>query len=296
MQLNAYILAADPAWIEASVLSYYDIVDRIVVSYDENGRGWTGTPIDVEQCLRRLRVIDKTGKFDYRPGHFARAEYFSDPMRNDTYQRQVALDQASDGAKWVLQFDTDEVVADAPLFLECLREADAAGFKAIEFPARWIYCDLPDGRYLETCSRFWRLSAGYPGPVAVCSDTELVVARQCKQPTYRVDFRSRNTDPHRAKWTPVHRVIGPSQGIFHYSMVRDESAWRRKVAAWSHAHDRNWTPEFKRWNWSRRHPYLAALMTPVMPKSNQRRLRITTIRSATKTITALKPQSNEQRI
>ena len=58
METNAYILAADPAWIEASVRSYYDRVERIVVSYDEDGLGWTGVPLDIEQCLRRLRAMD----------------------------------------------------------------------------------------------------------------------------------------------------------------------------------------------------------------------------------------------
>ena len=42
MRLTAYILAADPAWIEASIQSYYDIVEQIVVCYDRDRLGWTG--------------------------------------------------------------------------------------------------------------------------------------------------------------------------------------------------------------------------------------------------------------
>ena len=58
MKLAAYILAADPAWIDWSVPSYYDLVDRIIVSYDGDGLGWTGAPLQIEECLNRLRAID----------------------------------------------------------------------------------------------------------------------------------------------------------------------------------------------------------------------------------------------
>ncbi len=44
MRLNAYVLAADPAWIEESVASYYDLVQRILVSFDDSGTSWTGHP------------------------------------------------------------------------------------------------------------------------------------------------------------------------------------------------------------------------------------------------------------
>src|SRR4051794_39995802 len=51
MRLTGYLLAADPAWIELSVTSYYPLVSRIIVSYDERGLGWTGIDIPVQECL-----------------------------------------------------------------------------------------------------------------------------------------------------------------------------------------------------------------------------------------------------
>ena len=51
MHLTAYVLAADPAWVGISVLSYYDLVEEMVISYDENGKGWTGAPIPVDECI-----------------------------------------------------------------------------------------------------------------------------------------------------------------------------------------------------------------------------------------------------
>ena len=61
-RIKAYILAADPTWIEESVGSYYPIVDEIIVSYDVDGRAYTGVPLPVETCLQKLRSIDRDGK------------------------------------------------------------------------------------------------------------------------------------------------------------------------------------------------------------------------------------------
>ena len=51
MRINAYVLLADPAWLELSVRSYYPIVERIYASYDLNRKSWSGDPIPVDDCL-----------------------------------------------------------------------------------------------------------------------------------------------------------------------------------------------------------------------------------------------------
>src|SRR5438045_2429212 len=106
MNLKAYILAADPAWIEASVLSYYDVIEELVVSYDRRRLGWTGVVIPVAECLERLQAIDHDKKMRFCPGDYAQLDHA--PMENETFQRQCAVDEASSGADWVVQFDTDE--------------------------------------------------------------------------------------------------------------------------------------------------------------------------------------------
>src|SRR5208283_1119069 len=58
MRLRAYVLAADPAWLETSMQSYYDIVEKIVVSYDRNKVGWTGHPLPIDECIDRAKSID----------------------------------------------------------------------------------------------------------------------------------------------------------------------------------------------------------------------------------------------
>src|SRR5271154_3815034 len=138
MRLNAYVLASDPGNLEASVLSYYDLVSHILVSYDENGLGWTGAPTPyAAECLERLRAIDRDKKMTFSAGHYARVE--KSPLDNDTYQRQAALDEASQGADWVVQIDTDEVIGSADTFAQCIKEAVQAECDAMNYPATWLY-------------------------------------------------------------------------------------------------------------------------------------------------------------
>src|SRR5215210_1819189 len=61
MCLNAYILAEDPTWCETSVLSYYNLVNKIVVSYEQGNSRALRASRRIEQCLSRLRSVDTAG-------------------------------------------------------------------------------------------------------------------------------------------------------------------------------------------------------------------------------------------
>jgi hypothetical protein len=234
--------------------------------------GWTGKAIAVEECLRRLRAIDRAGKFIYSPGHYARLDHA--PMANETYQRQCAVDQSSIGADWVLQLDTDEVVADSELLRSCIVEAGKGGFDKLNFPARWIYCAGRNGWYLEWCSRFWRMLPGYAGPIAVRAHAKLEHARRAPGRLYHVDVVRKTTNPAVPAGQEVHRVIEPQKCIYHFTWVRDEQWLRNKFASFGHALDKDWHPEVKKWLWSVRHPYLAAIMSQLERGSQKRHLRL----------------------
>ena len=261
MKINAYILAADPAWIEGSVLSYYPLADRIVVSYDEDGFSWTGAPLDIAGCLRRLRAIDRDGKLDFQPGHYARKEFYQKPLENDTYQRQCALDQASAGADWVLQLDTDEVIGDASTFEDCLAQADRLRREALNYPSLWLYCQAFATWYLEWSDRGWGRAPGYPGPLAVRAGSKLTLARRVEAGHFHVDLSkagSRVRVPHGVK---VDRVIRADEAVWHVSMLRDEYALRSKFVSSGHAHERDWHAEVDKWLWAKRHPLLKTVFS-----------------------------------
>lgn len=253
-RINAYVLAADPWWLEDSVGSYYDLVERIVVSYDQDALSWTGTPLPVDECLARLRAIDTHGKLDFRPGRFFHPERSA--LENDTAQRQEALDQASEGADWVIQLDTDEVLQDAGALVDAIAEAESRGCAAVEYPARYLYSRSRSGWMLETTRPLWRRRAGYPGPVVIRPGAPLVHCRQSPVPVLRVDMSPTNTDPTHPSDAVVHRVVRPDQAILHYSWVRDDDYMRRK-AAWS-GHSDTYTRMLQAWHGRTRRPVVAA--------------------------------------
>lgn len=257
MRLTAYVLAADPAFLTASLRSYYPAVDRIVVSFDQDHTSWSGRPLPVAGCLEAVRALDVEDKCVLAPGAYARPG--EPPLESETIQRQKALDQASDGADWVLQLDTDEVVPRWPAFLGAIEHAEAAGATALHYPSRWLYSRVGEGRYLEASSLLGRTVSHYPGPLAVTAGTVLTHCRQSEEaPLYRVDVRPWNTDPNHPRDAVVHEVIAPRDAVLHFSWVRPEQVMRDKFAWSGHADQYTEPAVFRRWAWRSRHPRLAA--------------------------------------
>jgi hypothetical protein len=271
VRVNAYVMAADPAFLAASVGSYYECVDRIVVTYDEDRVSWSGQPIPVDQCLAELRQLDRKGKLDLLPGKYARPEL--PPMNCETRQRRASLDAASIGADWVVQLDTDEVVPDVEVFLEMLRRADRAGADALEFPSRWLYARTGERRYLEASSRWWRVAAGYPGPLAVRAGAKLRLARQCEGSIFRVDFRMRNTDPWHPRRAAVDATVPVDKGVLHFSWVRSAEQMQAKAKISGHRDDFDWQASLRKWRFRQRHPVLAVALAPLRRKRHQSWLR-----------------------
>jgi hypothetical protein len=196
---------------------------------------------------------------------------------SDTAQRQFSLDAASEGADWVLQLDTDEVVANPTTFMSCLTMTQETQNGALHFPLRWLFCHVRDDLYLESCGRLWQIAATYPGPVVVKAGSKLHHCRQTMEPHFRVDFKKRNTDPAHAANARIDRVIEPSEGIWHFSLVRSEEFLLRKAEWSTHAKDFSWSPIVKQWQWSRRHPILATMATPFTRRHHVRQLRLTRV-------------------
>lgn len=279
LRLNAYVLAADPWFLAESVRAYYAHVRRIVVSYDRSSTSWSGTPLPVGECLRILKALDVEGKCVLAPGDFWRPD--ERPLDNDTHQRRVALDQAGEGADWVLQLDTDEVIPSFGTFFGVLRRAEDHGAAALDYPARWLYARVGDvaggGRYLEASTRSWRAAAGFPGPLAVRPGVRLHCARQVQSaPHYRVDLRPWNTDPAHAHGTIVHEVVPIRDAVVHYSWVRSDEYMRRKLGWSGHSPFLGDPRLYRRWVWRSKHPYLIAATAPF--RSAPARYRIATVR------------------
>ncbi len=234
MRINAYVFAADAEFVEQSVASYYDLVDRLVVSYDASGRAWNGVPLDVEDCLGRLRGL---GKVELRAGRFCRPDLA--PMAAETAQRTAALAAAGDGADWVLQIDADEVLPDRGALLAALRAAEELGLPAVEWPMRVLFRSLGRGRFLEVCDVDGGERYEYPGAIAVRPGTPLVNGRQVGTPFLRAVVRGDDrslqvTRPAEENETRL-ELLGPQQAIVHYSWAGSRARVRSKVRSWGHS-------------------------------------------------------------
>jgi hypothetical protein len=245
----------------ASVASYCGAVDRLVVSFDERHLSWNGSAIPVEDCLNQLRRADVGCKIDLRSGHYSATDVH--PMENETRQRRDALHAASTGADWVIQLDGDEIVPDLATFVTMIERAETAGAVGLDYPSRWIYARLTDGRFLEGCTRWCRAAASYPGPLAVRADAKLVHARQCDGQLFRVDFRSRNTDPWRDRDHPVDTTVPLAAGVLHFSWVRTLEELNAKAEMSGHRDDADWRARIQRWQRHKRHPWLTTALTPL---------------------------------
>ena len=276
MRLKAYVLAADPAWIEEGVLSYYDAVEEIIVSYDQNHRGWTGAPINVDECLRRLAAIDRDKKMRLCPGDFVRHD--NQPLMGETHQRQCAIAEAGKDADWILQLDTDEALPKPTRLIELLEHADREGIPAVEWPMRVFFQRLRDGRFLEVCQRKTGGHYEYPGPVAIKPGTQLASARRTGGPFIRAVVKgdrqslqvSRPNEPGESRL----EFCAEDEAIVHFSWVRTPAEIRSKIASWGHYegwrswrfYHVTWKSAPLLWPWLRNfHPFAHGLWPALRP-------------------------------
>ncbi len=244
MRVTAYVLAGDPTWAEASVAAYYRLVERIVVSYDVNHRGWTGHPIPTDECLERLKAIDVDRKMEFSGGDYFRPTH--SPIDNDTHQRQVAMDQAAVGADWVLALDNDEIMPRPERFLERLERDVPASYRVVEWPLRVFFQVAVSGELLEVCDR-WGRRALESVPIAFRPGVELKQCRRTAAPRWWYvvprDWRKRVRREAQA-------IVGVGEAVLHLSWIRTEAGIRTKLASWGHAPD--FEPQrFLRDSWNR---------------------------------------------
>jgi hypothetical protein len=269
VRLAAYVLAADPTWIEKSVKAYYDQVEEILVTYDEAGIGWSGTRIESEDSIARLRAIDVAGKM-----RFVGGDFHNQPTApaGEVHQRQVALDSLAATADWVLQIDTDEVLPDADALITALHRADDRGLRAVEWPMRVLFRRLNSCVFLVVTGKDGRGHFEYPGPIAVRSGTTLRDARQADVPFLRPvvagDDSSLQLTREPATGEDRGFTIEESQAILHNSWARSPAVVRRKVRGWSHNDGwrtwrhylLTWLPSRYLWRWQHDlHPFSEGL-------------------------------------
>ena len=229
MHVKAYVLAADPTWVERSISAYYDHVAEIVVSFDRDNRGWTGRPIAASAVVRTIRAMDRDHKCRFVAGSFRG----SPPIVGDTRQRQAALDAVGE-CDWVLQIDTDEVLP-VPEQLTSMLATLPSHLDGVEWPMRVLFRRLGRDRYAEVSEEDGGMHVEYPGCIAVRPGVELVDARRVSGCYARVVTPDADSLQLRRPPGPVeYRIDLPAAPIVHNSWARSPRVVAAKVRSWGH--------------------------------------------------------------
>ncbi len=235
--VNAYVLASDPAWLTVSVGAYYQHVDRIVVSYDESGHGWTGRPVHSSRCISELKAVDLDRKLILVPGDY-RAKSGESPLEAETRQRNVARLEAAKGADWVIQIDTDEYLPSFASLVQALEVAAQRRLPAVDWPMRVLYRATRSGRFLEVVNADGSVHTDYPGHVAIRPDLPLVHARRSAAPFLRPvligDRSSLTISREPEEGEERLEVLTTEDAILHNSWARGIRDTWAKVSSWGH--------------------------------------------------------------
>ena len=120
-------------------------------------------------------------------------------------------------------------------------------------------------------TRTGRLTASYPGALAVRAGTTLRHCRQADTPLFRVDVRPWNTDPYHPRDAIVHEVVPESHAVVHFSWVRSDEAMRVKFGWSGHAAEYTKPAVYARWRWRSDHPR-ATVLSSALRRTDRFRL------------------------
>ena len=110
------LISYDAEYLPASIKTYYNYVDEIVLGLDENRTSWSGNKFsfDEEALFKELGTIDGDNKIEIVEDNF-----YVNPdnyIENDNYERNFLKSHCTHD--WIMSFDADEELINAPEFFE----------------------------------------------------------------------------------------------------------------------------------------------------------------------------------
>lgn len=249
VRLGAYVLTGDPTWLRSSLVRTYRYLTDLVVLVPEDGLGWAGRPIPVDQCVAAVRELDTRGIARFVSGRWTDP---ADPLAADSAQRRDGVAALRDSVDWVVQLDNDEIMPDLSRALELVPVAEERGLGAIEWPMRCLYRRLAGNQFLEVCARNGAARFDYPGPILVRSCSRPILSRRVPGGFLRAVVAGDDQSAELAKPPLPEEVrvdlVDLADVIWHNAWGREPDVIRRKTRTWGHAFDRRWsTYYYGRW-------------------------------------------------
>lgn len=217
------IVQNDSETIERSIRSYYDYVDHIIVSTDPK-RGFSGKEITQDNTLEIIRSLDINNKIEILENDYYKS---SDPMENETLQRQCAVDYLSsnNGYEWILQIDADEVFLDFPSLLNNIIN------KPTKYAVFWrwitVFNLLDDGRLLIVVDNN-NLPLLERFPLGHRRDVKLERARRVMRPRRFINKIF--------SWK-IEGGMSFNDAVLHYSYAKSPQRIKEKLRTFGHSHE-----------------------------------------------------------
>ncbi|MCK0118413.1 hypothetical protein MWU57_15375 [Isoptericola sp. S6320L] len=234
-RVGAYVLPGDPTWLERTLSVYYPLLDDLVVPVPQDGRGWTGRPLPVDECVDIVRTVDTRGIARFVRGSWIDPQ---DPLGAETRQRQAAVDAMPD-VDWVVQLDGDELLPSPGPLVHAMDRADARDVDAVELPMRVVFRRTRRARF-EVVRPDGAPHLEYPGPVLVRPSVPLTSTRRTGGEFLRLIVPGDTSlQSARAPEPGEIREELPAQfeSIVHNSWGRSPREILAKVRSWGHAND-----------------------------------------------------------
>jgi hypothetical protein len=242
------LVAYDYRFLLATIPSYLDFVDELLVGVDSDRLTMTGTPFEIpasffedlqrlDQKPAKIRVISRPF---YSPSR--------SPMENEVAERN-ALSFETLAQNWIVSIDSDELVLNPRQFFRFLRKQKSDEDVCIE--ARWITA------FKDLGTSVLVIAAGADGalerfPIATRRRGGFVTGRR----------------------TQAAAVLSPGL-VLHYSWARREDEVRQKLENWSHSRDFDVTKYFEFWKNVHADNYLAVrAFHPIWPTTWSRLVKV----------------------
>ena len=211
------LISYDADYLPASIRSYYNYVDEIVLGLDENRTSWSGNnfSFDEEKLFKELGAIDGDGKIEIIEDNFCRnTEKY---IENDNFERNFLKSHCTHN--WIMSFDADEELINSH-----------------EFFAN--FCPIAE-KYYQThdCAFTWFL------PYKEFENDYLVIANEDGSfiRTEQQGFATNKINQYvYARWTNLtqnrpNRLILTPLTIKHWSLCRPDEQLHQKINNIGHA-------------------------------------------------------------
>jgi len=246
------LISYDWEYLPASIASYYDYVDEIVLGLDKNKTSWSGNKFKINEndLFPALKEIDRDNKINVIEGDFYKSKV---AIENDNYERNYLKSQCSHD--WIFSFDADEVLLNAHEFFSNFLPITERYYKNHDYLMTWAT------------------------PFKEIDDKTLIIADEDGTPflteTQGVITHKNSTFTY-ARWTENSKIPGklittPLIAL-HYSLCRKKDDLHQKIHNIGHSDLVEKDPFFDLWkqvtleNYTQAHNFKTSGMGPQWPR------------------------------